>query len=99
QRIFVALRRIRRVGDYAPERDGEKDRQQLEPKVAEQDRILPSPVLSSPHGERGTVNLGARLEQRGQHLAEAVRVEIAQQLAFVGDRDLTELLGQDQDDG
>src|SRR5205807_16065 len=37
---------------------------------------------------------GTRLEQRGQHLAQPVWVEVAQQLAFVGDGDLAQLLAQ-----
>src|SRR2546425_3931906 len=58
--------------------------------------ILPTPVLAPPHGERRPMDFGTRLEQRGEHLAQPVRVEVAQQLPLVGDGDLAQLLAQDQ---
>ena len=38
--VLLLARGVLRIGDHAPERDGERDRQQLETEVAEQDRYL-----------------------------------------------------------
>src|ERR1700674_1330317 len=61
--------------------------------------ILPGLALPTPDRERRTMDLGAGLEQRGQHLPQPVGVEVAQELSLVGNGDLAELLAEDQDDG
>src|ERR1700730_7810226 len=61
--------------------------------------ILPGLALPTPDGERRTMDLGAGLKQRGQHLPQPVGVQVAQQLSLVRHGDLAELLAEDQDDG
>src|SRR5438132_12657584 len=52
--------------------------------------------MLTPPGEEGTVKLWPGLEQRTEHLAQAVGGKVAEQFSLVGNSDLTKLLTQDQ---
>src|SRR6202022_2909029 len=71
----------------------------LSRRLASRNVILPGLALPAPDGKRWTMELGARLKERRQHLPQPVRVEVAQQLSLVRNGDLTQLLAEDQDDG